>query len=402
MCVIHHQSLFPFPVSPWFPSLMSRSLFGCGVIRVLKSNLAQPQVYALNHPPGENKSPQGSDNQFKKWDDHSQSATSPASRVDLVLGLCPFKRPPIQLTSAWFPQLGFFLQNKIERIENLACVPSLRFLSLAGNRIRQVENLRDLPHLQFLDLSENLIEILKLDEFPESLLILNLTGNSCTNQESYRRLVTEALPLLLDLDGQPVAERWTSDEEDKASSNEDEEFPELRGPFCSERGDPAFQGLQPPQSTPLPALWDLGEAKTAVVSGDVVPGPDQSGHAGFLKELEQETSRHREHRQQTALLEHLLRVEMRPALTDLPPLPGAPMAGNSSPSVPPRQGKETSPEPVSLPQASSATKKPCLPASRSQQSTVQAGKGARGAAAAKASPAGAPSTTKTVTKKIKK
>lgn len=123
------------------------------------------------------------------------------------------------------------------------------FLSLAGNRIRQVENLRDLPHLQFLDLSENLIEILKLgrnvlalahgispggalpplcspspcphyqhvlrvsgglckeavaldrkvgvrtslflslpcaDEFPESLLILNLTGNSCTNQESYR------------------------------------------------------------------------------------------------------------------------------------------------------------------------------------------------------------------------
>ncbi|XP_022413692.1 leucine-rich repeat-containing protein 46 [Delphinapterus leucas] len=254
---------------------------------------------------------------------------------------------------------SLYLQgNKIERIENLACVPSLRFLSLAGNRIRQVENLRDLPHLQLLDLSENLIEILKLDEFPESLLILNLTGNSCTNQESYRRLVTEALPLLLDLDGQPVAERWISDEEDKASSNEDEEFPELRGPFCSERG--------------------------------------------FLKELEQEMSRHREHRQQTALLEHLLRVEMRPALTDLPLLPGAPMAGNSSPSVTPRQGKETSPEPVSLPQASSATKKPCLLASRSQQSTVQAGKGARAAAAAKASPAGAPSTTKTVTKKIKK
>lgn len=118
MCVIHHQSLFPFPVSPWFPSLMSRSLFGCGVIRVLKSNLAQSQVYALNHPPGENKSSQGNDNQFKKWDDHSQSAISPASRVDMVLGLCPFKRPPIQLTSAWFPQLGFFLQNKID----LLCV----------------------------------------------------------------------------------------------------------------------------------------------------------------------------------------------------------------------------------------------------------------------------------------
>ncbi|XP_061032213.1 leucine-rich repeat-containing protein 46 [Eubalaena glacialis] len=254
---------------------------------------------------------------------------------------------------------SLYLQgNKIERIENLACVPSLRFLSLAGNRIRQVENLRDLPHLQFLDLSENLIEILKLDEFPESLLILNLTGNSCTNQDGYRKLVTEALPLLLDLDRQPVAERWTSDEEDKASSDEDEEFPERKGPFCSERG--------------------------------------------FLKELGQEMSRHREHRQRTALLEHLLRVEMRPALTDPPLLPGAPMAGDRSPSVTPRQGKETSLEPVSLPQASSATKKPCLLASRSQQSTVQAGKGVRVAAAAKASPAGAPSTTKTVTKRIKK
>ncbi|XP_043326126.1 leucine-rich repeat-containing protein 46 isoform X3 [Cervus canadensis] len=132
---------------------------------------------------------------------------------------------------------SLYLQgNKIQRIENLACVPSLRFLSLAGNQIRQVENLRDLPHLQFLDLSENLIETLKLDEFPESLLILNLAGNSCTNQDGYRKLLTEALPLLLDLDGQPVAERWTSDEEDAALSDEDEEFPELRGPFCSERG----------------------------------------------------------------------------------------------------------------------------------------------------------------------
>nr|KAF6416326.1 leucine rich repeat containing 46 [Molossus molossus] len=129
---------------------------------------------------------------------------------------------------------SLYLQaNKIQRIENLACVPSLRFLSLAGNRIRQVENLRDLPYLQFLDLSENLIEKLKLDEFPQSLLILNLTGNSCTSQEGYRELVTGALPLLMDLDKQPVLERWDSDDEDKAS---DEEFPELSGPFCSERG----------------------------------------------------------------------------------------------------------------------------------------------------------------------
>lgn len=61
--------------------------------------------------------------------------------------------------------------------------------------------------------------------------------------------MTGALPLLMDLDRQPVSERWDSDEEDKAS---DGEFPELNGPFRAERGDPASQGLQPPQRPPLP------------------------------------------------------------------------------------------------------------------------------------------------------
>lgn len=113
-------------------------------------------------------------------------------------------------------------------------------------------------------------------------------------------------------------------------------------------------------------------------------------------------SRHQERRQQAALLEHLLRVETKPALTALPLLPGAPMAGDSSPSVPPSQGKVTSPEPASSPQASSPTKKPCPLAFRSQQST---GKGATGAIASTTSKAflpGAPRTTKAVTKRIKK
>ncbi|XP_035975611.1 leucine-rich repeat-containing protein 46 isoform X1 [Halichoerus grypus] len=251
---------------------------------------------------------------------------------------------------------SLYLQaNKIQRIENLACVPSLRFLSLAGNQIKQVENLRDLPHLQFLDLSENLIETLKLDEFPQSILILNLTGNSCTNQDRYRELVTEALPLLLDLDKQPVLERWTSDEEEKASGDEEEEeFPELSGPFCTERG--------------------------------------------FLQELEQEMGRHKERRQQAALAEHVLRMETKPALTGLPLLPGGPRARDRSPSVTPEQGTETSPKPASLPQATSANKKPC-PLASGQQSAVPAKKGTPAPAA---SVAGASSTTKTGTKRIQK
>lgn len=62
-----------------------------------------------------------------------------------------------------------------------------------------------------------------------------------------------ALPLLLDLDKQPILERWTSDEEDK-SSDEEEEFPELNGPFCAERGD-CLHTLQSPQARTAPGDW---------------------------------------------------------------------------------------------------------------------------------------------------
>lgn len=112
-------------------------------------------------------------------------------------------------------------------------------------------------------------------------------------------------------------------------------------------------------------------------------------------------SRHRAHRQQAAQTEHLLRLETQPVLTELPRLPGRPMAGDRSAAAP-QQGKEPPPEAASLPQASSATKKLCPLVSRGPQSTVQARKGVRAAAAPKASLAGAPSTTKTVTRRVKK
>lgn len=75
----------------------------------------------------------------------------------------------------------------------------------------------------------------------------------------------------MDLDRQPVLERWNSDEEDKAS---DEEFPELSGPFCSERGETCFPRLAASLEL-TPALWGLGEAKVAAVSGEGAPSPDQ-------------------------------------------------------------------------------------------------------------------------------
>ncbi|MEJ1285346.1 leucine rich repeat containing 46 [Cricetulus griseus] len=284
---------------------------------------------------------------------------------------------------------SLYLQlNKIQRIENLSCITSLRqlptqgslgtwcppasssspttqprlcpslslgsFLSLAGNQIRQVENLLDLQYLQFLDLSENLIEMLKLDELPQSLLILNLCGNPCTNKNGYRKMVIGALPLLLDLDKQPILERWTSDDEDK-SSDEEEEFPELNGPFCAERG--------------------------------------------FFKDLEQELQQHQERRQQVVLAEHLARMETQPVLTDLPLLPAVPMAGDCSPAVTAEPEKESAPKATSSTRTTSSTKKP---APTSQKSSVRAKKGALAATASKTSLAAAPSTTKITTKRSTK
>ncbi|CAH6775992.1 leucine-rich repeat-containing protein 46 [Phodopus roborovskii] len=249
---------------------------------------------------------------------------------------------------------SLYLQsNKIQRIENLSCITSLRFLSLAGNQIKQVENLLDLQYLQFLDLSENLIEMLKLDELPQSLLILNLCGNPCTNQNGYRKMVIGALPLLLDLDKQPILERWTSDEEDKSS--DEEEFPELNGPFCAEQG--------------------------------------------FFKDLEQELQQHQERRQQAVLAEHLSRMETQPVLTDLPLLPAVPMAGDCSPAVTAESEKEPAPKATSSTQTTASTKK-SVPTS--QKGSVRARKGAPAATASKTSLSAAPSMTKPATKRSTK
>ncbi|KAG6938365.1 leucine rich repeat containing 46 [Chelydra serpentina] len=138
----------------------------------------------------------------------------------------------------------YLQQNQIETIENLSCLPNLRFLSLAGNRIRAVENLQDLQQLQFLDLSQNRIETLDPDELPWSLRILNLLGNSCTNQHGYRELVLGALPHLMKLDTQlipswrdpdPAEEEEEEGASDDSDSAEDDDVSELTGPFCADK-----------------------------------------------------------------------------------------------------------------------------------------------------------------------
>ncbi|XP_056368234.1 leucine-rich repeat-containing protein 46 isoform X1 [Oenanthe melanoleuca] len=120
---------------------------------------------------------------------------------------------------------------------NLPVLP--RFLCLAGNLIQKVENLQALPHLSALDLSHNLIQVLDTEELPQSLQILDLTGNQCTQQDGYRDLVLSALPNLLQLDFQPVRENTAEQEAGRGSCSseeeEEEEDEEQRTPFTSDR-----------------------------------------------------------------------------------------------------------------------------------------------------------------------
>ncbi|XP_010183583.1 PREDICTED: leucine-rich repeat-containing protein 46, partial [Mesitornis unicolor] len=108
----------------------------------------------------------------------------------------------------------YLQQNQIEKIENLGSFPNLQFLSLAGNRICRVENLQHLQHLRALDLSHNLIQTLDpASVVGERLLFLN----AC------RDLVMEALPHLLQLDGQQVCSSVGEEKEDEDSSSSEDE-----------------------------------------------------------------------------------------------------------------------------------------------------------------------------------
>lgn len=103
------------------------------------------------------------------------------------------------------PVTNLYLQkNEIRTIENLEVLPKLKFLTLADNKITKVENLRMLTKLQFLDLSDNQIENFDTEEFPASLIILNLKGNPCARESDYKNKLLVALPTLQQLDGEDI------------------------------------------------------------------------------------------------------------------------------------------------------------------------------------------------------
>eukprot|EP00903_Cladosiphon_okamuranus_P008287 g7975.t2 len=111
--------------------------------------------------------------------------------------------PSIQNLDVFTHLRELYLQhNRIEVIEELDTLRSLEFLALGSNRIRRLENLRHLSKV--LDLSDNMIEDVDTQELPRALAILNMAGNPCGREPTFRHRITCALPDLKVLDGERV------------------------------------------------------------------------------------------------------------------------------------------------------------------------------------------------------
>ncbi|XP_060076485.1 leucine-rich repeat-containing protein 46-like [Ylistrum balloti] len=117
----------------------------------------------------------------------------------------------------------YLQKNKIQVIQNLECLKNLTFLTLADNQISQVEGLTHLNKLLLLDLSNNFIHHFQIDEFPESVMILNLKENPCTKLPDYRGGLIQDLEKLQILDEEEVTTTEKREAGFVVSSDEEEE-----------------------------------------------------------------------------------------------------------------------------------------------------------------------------------
>ncbi|GBP38621.1 Protein tilB homolog [Eumeta japonica] len=115
----------------------------------------------------------------------------------------------IEYLQDWCPKLKILLMqsNLIAKIENLNKLKYLSYLNLALNNIEVIENLERCESLQKLDLTLNFIgEITSVANLVNNYNLENLylTGNPCTDYDSYRQFVVATLPQLIWLDGEEI------------------------------------------------------------------------------------------------------------------------------------------------------------------------------------------------------
>lgn len=116
---------------------------------------------------------------------------------------------------------NLYLQcNNITKMTNLSALSSLKFLTLAENKISRVEGIKDLTNLGLLDLSDNVIENLDVEQFPSSLMILNLNGNNCINDSDHVESICSKLENLTYLNDNKIQSNLSSEEEDEDDEEE--------------------------------------------------------------------------------------------------------------------------------------------------------------------------------------
>eukprot|EP00762_Andalucia_godoyi_P006708 ANDGO_06235.mRNA.1 Dynein regulatory complex subunit 3 len=114
--------------------------------------------------------------------------------------------------------------NHITRIEGLEFLPRLRFLVLSQNKIRRIENIVFLDELQYLDLSDNALEAVDAMELPSAkLAYVNFKGNKACDPACYRSEIVRTLPLVREIDEEPVTNKDRADAEVDLLVQDDEE-----------------------------------------------------------------------------------------------------------------------------------------------------------------------------------
>ncbi|GMI53234.1 hypothetical protein ScalyP_jg1163 [Parmales sp. scaly parma] len=109
--------------------------------------------------------------------------------------------------------------------EGLLYTTKLQLLTLHNNQITTLDGMFHLKRLQILDLANNQITSCGNygeDTIPESLRILDLTGNPVTNQPNHRNLAASTLPNLTILDQVTVSEEDSHPQNDFENDNDNE------------------------------------------------------------------------------------------------------------------------------------------------------------------------------------
>ncbi|XP_059169567.1 leucine-rich repeat-containing protein 46-like [Physella acuta] len=208
--------------------------------------------------------------------------------------------------------------NKIQKIENLECLPNLQVLILSHNQISKLEGISHLQKLVFFDISNNCIEELNPDDIPKSIVILNLTDNPCAANVSHRKNLIQWLPKLKHLDGSDISNKdrisaGTLDpndvveDSDEEEENDNDDAEDNEDDVRHEAGDEIMDASS--QNQPIIGYKQLPKILPNIhdVATDMLMRSQ--------KRLEKDTSMHRKHIQEMTNIRIMTKIKPIPHLS---------------------------------------------------------------------------------------